>query len=275
MSTYSDIDYLFEEMTFPFGELCGELRNHIYESYFANTLGSDGGTQIVKISENGNIVLPSLSVISREILFETKGYMQAALSKPGTIFHAQIRDYNPKPLLATLERLSKMFQIPKENLVERTKVSLVGEFHFENLYQWTTENIADPIKTPFFAHKASRISGFGDVWILEGQTALKTFIMQHRALEASSPNGAAWKKLARSFYEIVEEGSLAVEAQICAWNSDGCGRELTEYTFKTIAKFHHMILKKGDSCGQKQFEMAEVMYAFHLECDRACALAGF
>lgn len=299
MSVFSNLDYLFEDfdtpktssdstpnlgLAFPFNKLCGELRNNIYASYFANALtaASKKDTQIVKINEHGSLVLPPLSSVSHQIRSETNGYIYEALAKPSTAIHAQIRDYNAKPLIATLEKFSRELDIPKADLVKRTKVFIIGELHYGNLYHWIRENITDPSKTPIFAHEQGAVDGFEDFSVFQGRMSLKALVKQYDAFKAHSRSSVTWRNAATDFYEKVEESFLDVAPRIRNLHSDRYESELTTYVFKTVAIYHHMFLTKGHKKGAqmggkrkredwccKQFDMAQLMYAFHLDCNMA------
>jgi hypothetical protein len=295
MTPSSELDYLFEDlesprmasysstcpftapkidMAFPFEKLCGELRNNIYAEYFA----SIPEAQIIQINERGSLILPPLSLVSRKLRFETEGYLYSALSNPVTAIHAQIRDYNPKPLITTLQRLSGMLELSRADLVKRTKVFFVGNLNYANLYQWICDNIADPEQTPVFAHEQGTISGFEDVSVFTGRLSLRAFVKQFEAIKAQSPSCAPWTSAARDFHNQIEEFCMEVIPRLRSRNKE----DLNTYVFKTVAHYHHEIMKSRPKHGSRiarkrqryygccnDFDMAQLMYNFHLDCNQA------
>ncbi|KAF2685314.1 hypothetical protein K458DRAFT_388201 [Lentithecium fluviatile CBS 122367] len=314
------LDYLFEDLSplsfppppkssspFPFIGLCGELRNAIYEQFFQ----SSGSGQTVQISETGTIILPSLSRVSRQLRFETQGYVTTALTSPTTKIEAKVRDYDPKPVIATLEKISSDIGVAKADLVRRTKVILVGDLNYGNLYRWIRNHISDPEKTPIFAHEQGRLAGWKYVSVFEGRLSLKSFIRQYDALSNIPGGSVQWRRAALMTADIVEEtgwedlipgGPLSLRHRrksLASDPDDHFESELATHIFKMMAELHHRILRAGnnEAAGKAQmgsksglglgkrkrgadgadrdrlYDMGQLLYKAHVEFDRRLGVA--
>lgn len=113
-------------------KLPSEIRNYILREAIFN--GEEAIT--ININDMGNIVLPRIMIVSKQILHETYGYIDAALEASTTRFKAQIRDYDPHPLFATIVRLSQQTGFPQNHLIDRTHVKFVGHFDLEISSAW-------------------------------------------------------------------------------------------------------------------------------------------
>lgn len=278
MNFSSDINYLFGDLpaaTFSFENLSAELRNDIYSTYIVDALSAPKakeGIQVVKINENGELKCPQITSVSRQLRHETRGYIFEALSKPDTRIEAQIRDYDPTPLLRSLEEISRQIGVDRKDLIKRTKVRFVGELNFGNLLQWVQGNINDAEAYPIFAHDKVSISGYGEVSLFEGTISVKKFVESYVLCSQAQHSSSAWNSMARDFLEEIEQWGLNILPRLQNPNKEA----LAMAVFETIATWHNLIKKSGDGKMKREiiadtqeiFRMAEMMYHLELQCDR-------
>lgn len=287
----SDIDYLFEDLPAPsstaviFANLPGELRNNIYEHYFEDYLRSSNKahekTSTVEINERGEFVFAPITKASRQLCYETMGYVSEALKKPDTRICAQISEFNPKPLLATLQRVAAEINVPYRDLISRVKVTFIGKHNFSNLYTWVCENANDPNAMPLFAHEKGTIEGYGELSVFQGSMSLASYMNTYQRFEALTTNNVAWRKLALTFLDNAENYFPDSSPRL----RNPTNEDIAQAVFKTVAHFHYTIAhgqhqkasprrsltgeKRKKDPHEQLFGMAELMNAFEVESSRA------
>ncbi|KAL5402051.1 hypothetical protein PMIN06_008654 [Paraphaeosphaeria minitans] len=237
----NSIDSLFEEnVPSPLYLLPAELRNMIcHEAIF------EGAKNItISISETGKITLPTLMAVSKQIHSETYGYIVAALREPATIFEAKVRNYDTKPLLATIKRISQQTGIAQSELVARTQVRFVGAVDMGNLLVWIQGTIANPTATPIFPFEKMDTSSFSGESVFEGRLSLKSHIISYREFEQRKEL-QAWNRSAREFLTNLEEADLGVlgrpKGEHWRFESDAA---VQVAVFNTFAQWHDIFLRK-------------------------------
>lgn len=237
----NSIDSLFEEnVPSPLYILPAELRNQI-----CREVVFDGkNTVSISISETGEIILPSLMVVSKQIYNETYGYISAALQNPSTILEATVRKYNAKPLFATIKRISQQTGISHSELAARTHVRFVGEVDMGNLLAWVQGTIANPTDYPIFPFEKMDIPSFSGENIFEGRLSLKSHLILYKDFEQHNEL-PAWNALAREFLTTLEEQALGVlgEPQGDDWRYKS-GAALQAAVFETFCQWHNIFLQK-------------------------------
>ncbi|KAJ4293632.1 hypothetical protein N0V90_008916 [Kalmusia sp. IMI 367209] len=269
----NEIDYLFEDLPSPLLLLPAEIRNEIYE----RVIFSDA-VQVIRINERGFISPPSILAVCRQIRAETCGYMPSRLSSPTTIFEAQVREYDARPLNAALDRIAKQTGIPRSYLVARTKVKFVGRLNFGNLLAWIHNNINDPVNTPTFALESAKIPNYVGETVFEGHNSLKAHVAVYRLfLERGASAIGFWNWLARQFLADLEQYRMDVVPSV-RWDASDAEHRIA--VWQTFAIWHHRFLK-GDgkksefAWGRKRKRdpitdhhgVAELMYAFGLRVE--------
>ncbi|KAF2245986.1 hypothetical protein BU26DRAFT_507647 [Trematosphaeria pertusa] len=268
MADPSSIDYLFEDedlplpttTTFPFEHLPAELQNAVYEAYFA-------APQTIKINASGALLFPPLTHTSRQLRFETAGYVYAALARPGTRIHAQIRDYDVAPLLSRLAQLSRDLDIPQDSLVAKVSVSFVGAMHCANLLHWIRAHLAAPAQCPVFAYDCPSLPAYGAVSLFAGPLSLVEFVAAWYRPAENAVDRVKRRRAALRFLELTEE--LGCDYVERAREMDD--EALAGPVFRTVAVWHHLLGKyRGELAGGKRgsgvrgelCEFAGVVYAF-------------
>jgi hypothetical protein len=85
----------------------------------------------IRINTHGEIVVPPLTVVSKQLRYETRGYVHSAIKRPG-IIHAQVMPDDSYPLLKRLFALGKAYGIPYPDLEGRVVVDLLGRLGMDS-----------------------------------------------------------------------------------------------------------------------------------------------
>ncbi|KAF2448881.1 hypothetical protein P171DRAFT_518326 [Karstenula rhodostoma CBS 690.94] len=237
----NSIDSLFEEdVPSPLYLLPAEIRNIICHDVISD--GSKAFT--ISIAETGKIILPPLMAVSKQIYSETYGYIAAALRNPSTIFEATVRNYDQKPLLTTIKRISQQTGIAQSELVERTHVRFVGGVNMGNLLVWIQGTITNPTAHPIFPFEKMDIPSFAGENVFEGRLSLKSHLVSYKEFEHHH-DIRAWNACAREFLITLEERDLDVlgEPKGDYWRCES-DAAVQAAVFKTFAEWHDIFLQK-------------------------------
>lgn len=113
-----------------------EIRNQIY----SHILFSDSPTHTINITPTGKFLVPALTLTSRQIHAEVTSYITSALHHPTTRFEAKVRDYDPRPLVATLKRIAQETGFHLGDLICRCTFHFIkpkNEYlHLDNVVTW-------------------------------------------------------------------------------------------------------------------------------------------
>ncbi|KAL5372440.1 hypothetical protein DPSP01_013500 [Paraphaeosphaeria sporulosa] len=237
----NSIDSLFEEnVPSPLYLLPAEIRNMIcHEVIFDGTK-----TLTISLSETGKIILPPLMAVSKQIHSETYGYIVAALRDPATIFEAKVRNYDAKPLLATIKRISQQTGIAQSELVARTQVGFVGTVDMGNLLVWIQGTIANATAHPIFPFEKMDLPSFSGESVFEGRLSLKSHLISYKEFEQRREL-CAWTASAREFLTTLEEANLGVLGRPKGedWRIES-NAAIQAAVFNTFAEWHDIFLQK-------------------------------
>ncbi|KAL1593790.1 hypothetical protein SLS60_010522 [Paraconiothyrium brasiliense] len=237
----NSIDSLFEEnVPSPLYLLPAEIRN----SVFRETIFDDKAALTIEISETGEIIMPPLMAVSKQIHDETYGYVAAALRDPATKFEGKVRGYDAKPLLATIQRISRQTGIAQRELVARTHVRFVGDVDMGSLLVWIQGNIKDPETTPIFPFEKMDIPEFAGENVFEGRLSLKSHIISYKEFKERNKL-VTWNYYARDFLAALEVRKLDVlgEPKQNLW-LDESDATIQTAVFETFAWWHDIFLQK-------------------------------
>ncbi|KAF1847803.1 uncharacterized protein K460DRAFT_414474 [Cucurbitaria berberidis CBS 394.84] len=262
-----------------FTELPPELRNEVYKQYFIEYSSTEPA---IKINAQGALVIPPISGSSHQFRTETRGYFTSYLhngiANSTLQFKAQVRNYDYKPLQARLCALSAELSVPKQHLANRTKVSFIGTFNFNNIVCWVDGYLADSIETPIFGRVEPdlvTLPGLGAVEMFSGSISLVEAIRRYRLEEIESQNSLFWRREALTFLE--HASLIGYSTGMREWcglgeefNMNNTNEEISTRVFETMAHWHHLLgvgakMKPGKQRSRMNthgVDMANVMYAF-------------
>jgi len=230
---YSSIDYLFEELPSPLFCLPAEIRNQIYEYVVLVE------TDPIHIQADGMMKVAALVSTCRQIRSEAYGFIMRAVSDRRTKIVGQVRDYNIKPLLATLSRLAEQTGVDRSDLASRTKVNLVGALDVGNLREWVEGNLRDKHQVPLFEFDRPILPEFEKALLFDGLMSVKHAIMSHRAMGAVGGQ-AEWARLTRELLDELDKRNFNV---VPPRHREQSVEELLEAVVQTIAVWGETMLE--------------------------------
>ncbi|KAF2021416.1 hypothetical protein BU24DRAFT_417079 [Aaosphaeria arxii CBS 175.79] len=144
----SSIDYLFQEdlfnstmmePTFPFESLPAELRNMVYEYYFATpdmvTSPSGLKTPIAfTINSQGNVEMPSISQISFQSYKETKQLVRHAVQREHSSIIVKVSSQNIGPQMLRIYNIAKEFNVVPFDMLKRVIIRHEEKANMEILW---------------------------------------------------------------------------------------------------------------------------------------------
>ncbi|KAF2703435.1 hypothetical protein K504DRAFT_463499 [Pleomassaria siparia CBS 279.74] len=264
MDYSSAINDLFVDY-FPFEHLSAETRNMIYEEYMeppAPIFHDEKPYPVtLRINQYGELALPSLSAVSRQMRYETRGYvhyrcLQALkdVDNKGLI-HAQIMDYDTRPLFSCLELLSRETDVPMENLLDRTLVTPLGVPKLDNVLDWVTKFVKAPSEYPIFSFtdpqpsSCPKLNDFGPIELFSGRLSLLSILQVRRRIGVEVWNDFIDMALARALDDYRDDG-LGIESFAAATKDepDLLTRIVTIYVdFYTLVHNHKSQLQRRDN----------------------------
>lgn len=235
------IDALFEEdVSSPVYLMPAEIRNMICHS----AIFSINDLSTISISETGKIVLPGLMAVSKQLHAETYGYINAALANPATKFEARVRNYNAKPLIATIQRIAQQTGFWQSDLVARTKVNFVGGVDLANVLWWVQGSLYDPTNHSTFSFEKMDTGSFAGQSIFEGQISLSSLITTYSAFQQRGEL-RQFNALARNFLVDLELSDLSVLGRHKGqdWHAQSDAK-MRDAVYTTFAEWHDIFLQK-------------------------------
>lgn len=285
MSFQNHFDELFGSF-FDFESLPAEVRNEIYEFYIPErpvSINRQIHAVALRINKHGELVAPALTSVSRQIRCETRGYIHNAINNNGLI-HAQIKDYDTRPLYARLDLLSKEFSMPMCMLLDRVVITLLGELNIHNIIDWVINHLRCPRSYPFFPVADTKIlpklNSFGEVSLLTGQISLPPIIRSLLVLRNQDWDKAGWRFIERmqdlindKFYKIdylASKDDEALDLPTRIVNLYVAGHTLLEHHKDELQLLDNRLhdLMRVKTMRSKLFAMAEIMSQFQWELER-------
>lgn len=269
-----------DDQTFRFSDLPPELRKTVYEFYMptppsVHRFGKEEDV-ILQINKHGELVVPgafdpyfdyfhidgviALTNTSRQMRYETRGFVHSAVSKEGLI-HAQIEPYNFGPLNARLDLISAEHNIAMNELRDpgRVMISVIGTptlgLLLKHIERHGDEQCLekDGFCSCFIArtntHLPSHRGYVISVWY--GQASVHQVVdtyISHR----SKGDKKTWKRLAEKFLQDLRDIDIEIPRPEPTGNFHSQYKKdklypLLSQVFDKVVGIHHLVAVSGDA----------------------------